>query len=140
MDQPSRKDTSPMSKKNRRKPAAATAAAHSETAERAREAGAELPKDHAAKIEANNGIYTVTVNGVTFDVEHAVINDYRLIDMADRGNPSVLFKAIVGDKHDEVLDALEDEHGRVPMERIGDLIKQVYEQVGQGNSSASPAS
>jgi len=129
-----------MSKKKHRKPAAATAVAHSETAELAREAGAKLPKDHAAKIEANNGIYTVTVNGVTFDVEHAVINDYRLIDMADRGNPSVLFKAIVGDKHDEVLDALEDEHGRVPMERIGDLIKKVYEQVGQGNSSASPAS
>lgn len=129
-----------MSKKKRRKPAAATAVARSETAERAREAGANLPKDHAPKIEANNGIYTVTVNGVTFDVEHAVINDYRLIDLADRGNPSVLFKAIVGDKHDEVLDALEDEHGRVPMERIGELIREVYTQVGQGNSSASPAS
>lgn len=127
-----------MSKKNRRKPASAPAVR--ETAERAREAGAKLPKDHAAKIEANNGIYTVTVNGVTFDVEHDVINDYRLIDIADRGNPSALFRAVVGDKHDEVLDALEDEHGRVPMERIGELIKQVYTQVGQGNSSASPAS
>ena len=129
-----------MSKKKRRKLAAATAVAHSETAELAREAGAKLPEDHAAKTEAADGVYTVDVNGVTLTVEHAVINDYRLIDLADRGNPSVLFKAIVGDKHDEVLDALEDEHGRVPMERIGELIKQVYTLVGQGNSSASPAS
>lgn len=125
------------SKRNRRKTASAPAA--SKTTERARKAGAKLPEDHA-KIEADDGTYTVTVSGVTLTVEHAVLDDYRLIDAADRGNPSLMFNAVTGDKHDEVLDALEDENGRVPMERIGKFLEQVYKQVGQGNSSASPAS
>lgn len=126
-----------MSSKRNRRPAAT-----SRTAERAREAGAKEPQDHAAKAEATGRTYTVHVAGLALDVEYDAINDYRILEAADRGRPTPMFDAIVGDRHDEVLDALEDENGRVPVERVRDFVEEVYRQVGrdQGNSSASPAS
>lgn len=124
------------SRSKNRRPAA------SRTAERAREAGAKEPQDHAAKAEATGGTYTVHVAGLALDVEYDALNDYRVIEAADRGRPTPMFDAIVGDRHDEVLDALEDENGRVPVERVRDFVEEVYRQVGreQGNSLASPAS
>lgn len=107
------------------------------TRDRAQEAGAKLPKDRAASAEATGEVVTVTVDGREFVVDPADLSDYRIMRRIHLGDESAaldMIARILGEHEDAVADELEDEKGRVSVQKMTDYMQRVLKEAGWGNS------
>lgn len=81
----------------------------------------------------------VDINGVELSVSKAVLDDFEFQDAMLTASDDeatgedkaralmVAFKRLAGQKRKDVLNALRDEHGRVPIEVIGETTKKIVE-------------
>ena len=74
--------------------------------------------------------------GVEIEVEMSVMNDMELVDALaeDENNPialSKIGKLLFGEKRKEIYDAVRDENGRVPIEKIGETVMEVFKAMGE---------
>lgn len=92
-------------------------------------------------IEAHNGtvrtdmLRTITVAGVQVDVDPTVFDDFELLESLaeiQRGDILALpkvFRAVVGDQSQELLDAVRDERGRVTATAATELLVQIMSEL-----------
>lgn len=115
------------------------------TAEMANQLHAKVPKDHkprkvddkeamALANEALSGVITVTVNGVTWDVDKAAFNDFRLMYSASKGDIMPMFNALVpdGEAVEKLFKTIALPDGRVPVDQMAALLEKISERVGMG--------
>lgn len=114
------------------------------TIDRAKEQGAKVPADRAAKAEATGDPIPVELdfNGETFAfvVDPDALDDADALEALQQNMPSLMFRALTGEHEGEFRDRLRDENGRL---RVSDLAKFVMagmEAMRLGKSSASPRS
>ena len=74
--------------------------------------------------------------GVEIEVDMSVMNDMELVDALaeDENDPMVLSKIcklLFGEKRKEIYDAVRDEKGRVPIEKVGATIMEVFKAMGE---------
>lgn len=74
--------------------------------------------------------------GVEIEVDMSVMNDMELVDALaeDENNPialSKICKFLFGEKRKEIYDAVRDENGRVPIEKIGETVMEVFKDMGE---------
>ena len=107
----------------------------SQTTRRAAQAGATIPQDHAIRDEATGGMRTITHRGHTWTMDPADVNDYRVIEAANGGNIVPLVNALIPDAtvRAAIMDAIADDRGRVPLERMQDELDAITRLVGLGN-------
>lgn len=79
---------------------------------------------------------TVEVEGVKFDIDINIFDDFEIIDAFDeinQGNAlriAGVMRMIVGDRYRELLDVLRDEKtGRVPTERVAEVFTQIISDI-----------
>lgn len=118
-----------MGKKNRRRPKSTGA-----TVRRAAQEGALVPQDHAQKDEADGGLREITYRGHTWTIDPQDLNDYRVIEASANGNLVPAMRALIPSDtvRERLLDDIADDKGRVPLERIGQLVEELAALVGLG--------
>lgn len=92
-------------------------------------------------IEAHNGtvrtdmLRTITVAGAAVDVDPTVFDDFELLESLaeiQRGDILALpkvFRAVVGDQSQELLDAVRDERGRVTATAATEMLVQIMREL-----------
>lgn len=92
-------------------------------------------------IEAHNGtvrtdmLHTITVAGVQLEVDPTVFDDFELLESLaeiQRGDILALppvFRAVVGDQAQALLDAVKDERGRVTATAATELLVQIMSEL-----------
>ena len=92
-------------------------------------------------IETHNGtvrtdmLRTITVAGVQVDVDPTVFDDFELLESLaeiQRGDILALpkvFRAVVGDQSQELLDAVRDERGRVTATAATEMLVQIMREL-----------
>lgn len=112
------------------------------TRKRAAAAGATVPADHAAKAEAEGAPIDITVAVTIDDVERHIdltitpedIDDYDAMELLAQNVPTLMFKAIVGDREQGIREALRSENGRLRASSVMNFVMGTLEAVGRGNS------
>lgn len=101
---------------------------------RAAETGAKVPQDRAQKAEALGAVREVTYKGITWVIDPADLNDYRIIEAGSAGNPVPMMRAIIPDDtiRMRVLETLADEKGRIPLEALDEAVHEIMRAVGLG--------
>ena len=98
---------------------------------RAAETGAKVPQDRA---QALGAVREVTYKGITWVIDPADLNDYRIIEAGSAGNPVPMMRAIIPDDtiRMRVLETLADEKGRIPLEALDEAVREIMRAVGLG--------
>lgn len=117
------------------------------TAEMANQLHAKVPEDHkprkvddkeamalASEAQGLSGIVTVTVRGVTWDIDKSAFNDFRLMYQAHKGNIFPMIDTFVPSAEimDKLLETCALPDGRVPPENVNTLFEEITAQVGMG--------
>lgn len=113
------------------------------TKEKAAEAGAKIPNDHAVKAaeaEATGGVIEAEVRGFTLTIDPDDLSDFRLWRRFYKGDQTAsfeLFERLYGEHGDAVLESVADDRGRVSADIAGELVREASEAASMGKSQAS---
>lgn len=83
----------------------------------------------------------VTSTGFAFAVDEGVFNDMELFDdlvALDKGDGSILpslVDRLLGDQKPALYDHLRGENGRVPIDRVGAAILEIFRALNAGKNS-----
>jgi hypothetical protein len=95
------------------------------------------PEDHKAPEPKD---VVVRWDGNEYTVPSYAFGDYRTFRLLSKVEknpaviPDILDRLLGEDQHEALIDASEDNEGRVPTEKIGEFLKALFEAAGQGNS------
>ncbi|WIY84334.1 hypothetical protein [Propionimicrobium sp. PCR01-08-3] len=102
--------------------------------EAAKAAGAKMPADHAAKVEASEDEFVeITYDGFDLRFERDAVNDFELLEQANAGAPFAMFNLIVGDQKASVLKHLKGDNKRLGMDVVNEWLNGLFEAIQAGN-------
>jgi hypothetical protein len=100
-------------------------------------AAVKQPQDHLDPAPKD---VTVEWEGNEYTAPASAFGDYRTFRLLSKLEkkpaviPDLLDRIIGEEQHEALVDASEDEDGNVPIDRIGEFLKALFEAAGQGNS------
>lgn len=89
------------------------------------------PQDRKPKVDTVNGVSTVTIKGITVNVDKDALDDFELLDdlakMQDGHGARLASVAhrLFGDDFKTVMDGLRGENGRVSVEVASEFISEL---------------
>lgn len=81
-----------------------------------------------------------TSSGFECEIDEKNLDDMRLLDLVvevsngDTTKMPVIINKVLGDQKEKLYKYLEDEHGRVPVEKASDEITEIFKQINSGKN------
>lgn len=82
-----------------------------------------------------------TSSGFECEIDEKNLDDMRLLDLVAEvaeGNTtklSAIISRALGDQKEKLYKHIEDEHGRVPVEKASDEITEIFQKINTGKNS-----
>ncbi len=82
-----------------------------------------------------------TSSGFECEIDEKNLDDMRLLDLVaevSEGNTAKLpdiINRVLGDEKEKLYKHIEDEHGRVPVEKASDEITEIFRKISTGKNS-----
>ena len=82
-----------------------------------------------------------TSSGFEYEIDEENLNDMRLLDIiaeisnGDTTKLPLMISMIIGDQKEKLYKNLEDEKGRVPVQKASDEITEIFQKINTGKNS-----